>query len=103
MHRADREYRKRMASHDKQLNMMEDVVAALKRGDVNALKKAQSALTASLNAMQKQTGNFLHLLHLGHRLAEQDCPYCAAQCIDKCHKAGSPYTQCLTDRADAGK
>jgi len=33
----------------------------------------------------------------------RDCPYCAAQCVDKCHQAGNPYVQCLTDCADAGK
>jgi len=33
----------------------------------------------------------------------RDCPYCAAQCVDKCHTAGKPYVTCLTDCADAGK
>jgi len=103
MRRADHEYRKRIAANDKQLKMMEDVVAALKRGDVDALKRAQAALQASMKAMQAQTGNFLHLLQIGHRLQQKDCPYCAAQCVDKCHTAGKSYVTCLTDCADAGK
>jgi hypothetical protein len=101
--KSEREYKKHSVSQQKQLNMMKDVVSALKRGDLHALQKAEDALKASMRAMQSQTGNFLHLLQLGHRLQQRDCPYCAAQCIDKCHTAGNPYTMCLTQCADAGK
>jgi hypothetical protein len=67
------------------------------------LSKAQAALKASMKAMQAKTGNFLHLLQLGHRLQSRDCPFCVAQCLEKCHTAGSPYTQCLTSCANAGQ
>jgi len=42
-------------------------------------------------------------IQLASSITNQDCPYCAAQCVDKCHSAGKPYVQCLTDCADAGK
>eukprot|EP00405_Crypthecodinium_cohnii_P014569 CAMPEP_0206446616 /NCGR_PEP_ID=MMETSP0324_2-20121206/16242_1 /ASSEMBLY_ACC=CAM_ASM_000836 /TAXON_ID=2866 /ORGANISM="Crypthecodinium cohnii, Strain Seligo" /LENGTH=361 /DNA_ID=CAMNT_0053915121 /DNA_START=88 /DNA_END=1173 /DNA_ORIENTATION=- len=104
-HRSDREYKKRYAVQHNQLEMMRTVVSALKKGDVKALEKAQEALQASMKAMQKQNGNFLHLLQIGHELQAKDCPYCAAQCIEKCHNEGKPYVECLTscDGPTAGK
>jgi len=42
-------------------------------------------------------------IQLANTVLNRDCPYCAAQCVDKCHTAGKPYVQCLTDCADAGK
>jgi len=42
-------------------------------------------------------------IQLADTTLNRDCPYCAAQCVDKCHTAGKPYVQCLTDCADAGK
>lgn len=42
-------------------------------------------------------------IQLTDTVMNRDCPYCAAQCVDKCHTAGKPYVQCLTDCADAGK
>mmetsp|Transcript_12623 Transcript_12623/g.36308 ORF Transcript_12623/g.36308 Transcript_12623/m.36308 type:complete len:354 (-) Transcript_12623:63-1124(-) len=99
----DREYEKRALRNHQQVKLLKNVVAALEKGDMKALKTAQDALAKSLEKMQQRTGNFLHLLQLGDRLSSEDCPYCAAQCIDKCHTAGNPYTQCLTQCADAGK
>jgi len=42
-------------------------------------------------------------IQLTDSIMNRDCPYCAAQCVDKCHTAGKPYVQCMTDCADAGK
>merc|ERR1719272_1596760 len=42
-------------------------------------------------------------IQLSNSIMNRDCPYCAAQCVDKCHQAGKPYVQCMTDCADAGK
>lgn len=42
-------------------------------------------------------------IQLAASVTNRDCPYCVAQCVDKCHTAGKPYVQCLTDCADAGK
>jgi len=98
----DRDFKKRVAVHKQQTMVMKDVVSALHRGDTAALKKAQAALQAHLEAMKAQTGNFLYLLQLGHRLAQSDCPFCVAQCIGKCHDNGGLYAQCMTQCADAG-
>lgn len=100
---ADRDYRKRLLAHQRQTKIISDVVTALKQGDVVALNKAEAALRLHMEALKRRRGNFLHLLQLGHRLQRRDCPYCAAQCIDKCHSAGSPYGECLAQCADAGK
>merc|ERR1719311_152007 len=70
---------------------------------MKALQKVQDAIKASLKQMQSQSGNFLHLLQLGHRVLRKDCPFCAAQCLDKCHSGGGSYASCLTQCADAGK
>lgn len=98
-----RDYKKRVAMHKEQTKVMKDVVSALKRGDSAALKKAQAALQAHLQAMKAQTGGFLYLLQLGHRLSERDCPFCVAQCIGKCHDAGSPYSLCMPECATSGQ
>lgn len=42
-------------------------------------------------------------IQLASTIMIKDCPYCVAQCVDKCHTAGKPYVTCLTDCADAGK
>lgn len=42
-------------------------------------------------------------IQLTDSIMNRDCPYCAAQCVDKCHQDGKPYVQCMTDCADAGK
>jgi len=102
MKSSDREYKKRMLSHTKETKMMEDIVAALKKGDAVALKKAEHVLQVHMKAMQAKSGNFLHFLQLGHRLASHDCPFCVAQCIGKCHDAGNPYAGCMVQCADAG-
>lgn len=90
-----------MAKHD--IQAIESAVEAVKKGDLTALSKAQGALDASMKAAQARSGKFLVLLQMMHRAQGQDCPYCAAQCVDKCHNEGKPYTTCLTECADAGK
>lgn len=101
--REERNFKKwsTMRKHD--IAAMQDAVDGVKKGDMKAVGRAKAALEASLKAMQGQTGGFLYLIQLGHRLEERDCPYCAAQCVDKCHTAGKSYVTCLGDCADAGK
>merc|ERR1719456_2231833 len=101
--REDRKYKKWLAMSHRDLDSMKSAVAAVKSGDMKALQKTQEALRDSLKAMESNNGGFLHLLQLGHMVARRDCPYCAAQCVDKCHQAGKSYATCLTDCADAGK
>jgi hypothetical protein len=57
-------------------------------------KNVAKAATAAAKAL---------FIQLASTITNRDCPYCAAQCVDKCHTAGKPYVQCLTDCADAGK
>jgi len=101
--RQERKYKKFAAVQHRDLDSMKSAVVALKNGDVKALEKVQEALKKSMQAMQSQNGGFLHLLQLGHRVMRRDCPFCAAQCVDKCHTEGKSYAQCLTVCADAGK
>lgn len=98
-----RKYAKQDAMNKHDVKSMNDAIDAIKKGDMKALMKAQSALMDSMKAMQAQSGGFLYLIQLGHRSQSLDCPYCAAQCFDKCHASGKSYTTCLTDCADAGK
>jgi len=100
---ADREFKKRSLVHQQQIKLMKDIISALKRGDDKALKTAKLALQKQLQALQARSGDFLHLLQLGHRLASRDCPFCVAQCIGKCHDGGKSYAQCMPGCAEAGQ
>jgi len=101
--REQRSFKKWAVLQQHDIEAMKEAVAAVKKGDVSAVNKAKDALQRSMQALKDKNAGFLVLLSLGHRLLERDCPYCAAQCVGTCHEAGKPYTQCLTDCADAGK
>lgn len=101
--REERSFKKFAAMRKHDISALKDAVEGVKKGDMKAVSRARTALENSLKSMQGQTGGFLYLIQLGHTLTNRDCPYCAAQCVDKCHQAGKPYVQCLTDCADAGK
>jgi hypothetical protein len=99
----NRKHAKLDALHRHDIETLRSAVMAIKQGDMSALLKAKNALQESLRAVQAQNGGFLYLIQTLHRTEGRDCPYCAAQCIDKCHTAGQPYSVCLLDCADAGK
>jgi len=101
--REERNFKKWSLTRKHDINALKDAVEGVKKGDMKAVQRARTALESSLKAMQAQTGGFLYLIQLGHTLTNRDCPYCAAQCVDKCHQAGKPYVKCMTDCADAGK
>jgi len=101
--REDRDWLKWSVTRKSDIAAMSEAVEGVKKGDMKAVEKARKALEQSLKNMKAQTGGFLYLIQLGHTLMERDCPYCAAQCVDKCHQAGKPYVTCLSDCADAGK
>jgi hypothetical protein len=103
MKREDRKFAKMMAIQKNDMQVMKEAIAAIKKGDIQALARAQAALTASVEAMQSHNGGFLVLVQESLREAGKDCPFCVAQCVDKCHQAGKPYVSCLPDCADAGK
>jgi len=101
--RDNRDFQKQsaMAKHD--IQSLKSAVESVKKGDMAGLAKAQGALNASMKAAQARSGKFLVLIELMHRTEGLDCPFCVAQCVDKCHNAGKPYVTCLTDCADSGK
>jgi len=101
--RDNRDFQKQsaMAKHD--IQSLKAAIESVKKGDMAGLAKAQAALTASMKAAQARSGKFLVLIELMHRTEALDCPFCVAQCVDKCHNAGKPYVTCLTDCADSGK
>jgi len=103
MKREERSFKKWSVMQEHDIETMKDAVKAIRKHDVKALEKAKEALEASVRGLQNKNAGFLVLLSMGHRLMERDCPYCAAQCVDKCHQEGKPYVACLTQCADAGK
>lgn len=101
--REERSFKKWSAMQKHDIDSMKLAVKAIKTGDMKALEKAKQSLEDSIKSLKSKNGGFLVLLDLGHKLMEKDCPYCAAQCVDKCHEEGKPYVTCLTQCADAGK
>lgn len=101
--RDNREFAKHaaMAKHD--AVTLKSAIEAVKKGDMAGLQKAQSALDASMKVAQGRSDKYLYFIQLMQRTEGQDCPFCVAQCVDKCHVAGKSYVTCLTDCADAGK
>lgn len=100
---SDRQFAKEAALSRRDLTSLNEAVDAIKRGDMKALERSRTALQNNLKAMQSQNKGFLVLIQMAHRMEGLDCPYCAAQCVDKCHSGGNSYTTCLTQCADAGK
>jgi hypothetical protein len=104
-----RTYEKWHVETARDIHSMEKSVAGVKKGDIAAVESAKAALYASMQNMQAQTGDFLHFLQTGDSLrrvgvSQEDCPYCAAQCLEKCHASGASYVQCMSVTCkDAGK
>jgi len=98
----DRDFAKHRALTQRDAQSIKSAIEAMKKGDMAGLQKAQDALNASMKAAQAQSGKYLYFIQLMQRTEGQDCPFCVAQCVDKCHTAGKPYVSCLTDCADAG-
>jgi len=100
----DRDFKKQSAMAKNDIQALKSAITSVKNGDMAGLAKAQSALDTSMKAAQAHAGKFLYLIQLAARTEGQDCPFCVAQCVDKCHNTDAkPYTTCLTVCADAGK
>lgn len=99
----ERNFIKESALAKRDIQTMKSAIEAVKKGDLSGLAKAQQALGKSMEVAKARQGKFLVLVQLVHQAEALDCPYCVAQCVDKCHNDGKPYTTCLTDCADAGK
>jgi hypothetical protein len=62
--RSERLYKKNAAMHHHELKLMQDVVTALKSGNMGMVDKAQEALKASLNALKAKSSDFLYLIQI---------------------------------------
>merc|ERR1719333_1094592 len=102
--RLDRDYQKWHALAVKDSKSLHEAISAIKKGDISALAKARKALTDSLARMQSSSGDFLHFLQISVRTSSRDgaCPYCKAQCLEKCHAGGASFVTCMGQCADVG-
>jgi len=101
--RDQRDFAKQAAVGKHDLQTLKLAIESVKKGDMAGLANAQKALESSMKAARAQSGKFLVFVQLMNRASGMDCPYCAAQCVDKCHNDGKPYVACLAVCADAGK
>jgi len=101
--REERRYKKASLQSQRDIASMKEAAAAMRSGDMKALKHAQEALQKSLDSLKSGNAGMLVLLQEGNAMLEKDCPYCAAQCVEKCHNNGESYVSCLAECQDAGK
>jgi len=101
--REERECKKEAIVSQRNIAIMKQAADAVRRGDMAAVKNAEQALQKSMDAIKDKNAGMLVFLQRSNSILERDCPFCAAQCVGKCHNEGKPYTECLTVCADAGK
>jgi len=100
-----RKIEKRLATEETTEKALKTAIEDIKKKDVKGLTEAKDALQASMAAMineqQSQQGDFLHFLQTDasrQPTGSFSCPYCGAQCVEKCreneHKS---YSACLTE------
>jgi hypothetical protein len=97
----DAEYKREHGMITRDVGNLKSAIESVKKGDMKALASAQSALEQSMNSM-KNTQDFLHFLQLSTYTREQDCPYCKAQCLEKCHADGHSFMDCMGQCENAG-
>jgi len=98
----DAEYKREhgMITHD--VASLKSAIESVKKGDMKALAAAQGALEQSMKSMNSNTQEFLHFLQMSTYTREQDCPYCKAQCLEKCHADGHSFMDCMGQCENAG-
>jgi len=100
-----RKLEKRIAAETVTETALKTAIVDIKKKDVKGLEEAKDALQASMAAMvneqQSTSGDFLKLLQIEverQPTGSFSCPYCGAQCVEKCrnteHKS---YSACLTE------
>lgn len=100
-----RKVEKRIATETVTEKALKTAIVDIKKKDVKGLEEAKDALQASMAAMmneqQATSGDFLKLLQTSAErqpTGSFSCPYCGAQCVEKCrnteHKS---YSACLTE------
>jgi hypothetical protein len=96
--REERKLAKDKAVQTKTMTALKDAIKDIKNKDAKGLLEAKKALQESMEALQEQNGEFLHFLQT--TAPGFSCPYCGAQCIEKCvsteHKTMSGcLSECL--------
>lgn len=94
---------------------LKNVRALLKSGDVQGMQEALDQSHQLRGILDQVFDELQHsgLVHgkkqallqfnsFAHSFSE-DCPYCKAQCIEKCHNAGHSFAQCLGTCAEEGE
>jgi len=91
------EYKREHESVVHDVASLKAAVESIKKGDMKALETAQKALQHSLASMQHSTGTFLHFLQFSAWDTSKAgaCPYCKAQCLEKCHADGHSFMECM--------
>jgi hypothetical protein len=97
-HREERKLDKELAIERKTVAALGTAMEDIKKKDMKGLKEAKEALQESVKALEESEGQFLHFLQI--EAPGFSCPYCGAQCIEKCrtteHKSMSGcLTECL--------
>lgn len=98
-----RKFAKTDSTIQEHIQTLKQAIQAVKAGDLNGLATASNQLKAQMTALEVRNQHFLALMQFLDKSQVQDCPYCQANCVDKCHKEGGSYTNCLIKCADAGK
>merc|ERR1719191_2111427 len=96
------EYKKEHGMITRDIGSLKSAIESVKKGDMKALAGAESALEKSMNSMKSNTQDFLHFLQMSTYTREQDCPYCKAQCLEKCHAEGHSFMDCMGECENAG-
>jgi len=80
--REERKIKKDKALQQSTATALKDAIKDIENHDAKGLVEAKKALEASMQALQQQSGEFLHFLQV--EAPGFSCPYCGAQCIEKC-------------------
>jgi len=102
MKRQERNYKKWAASEQHNIAIMKEAATAVHNGDPKALAHARAALQQSLDNLKNKNSGMLVFLQQANTYLQTDCPFCAAQCVEKCHNDGKSYVVCMGDCKDAG-
>jgi len=99
----NREYLKQHALMERDVSALKKAIAGVQKGDMRAVGQMQQVLKDSISAM-KGRDDFLHFLQLSEYTDSRsgDCPYCKAQCLEKCHNDGHSFMECMGTCANAG-
>merc|ERR1719321_334906 len=98
----NREYLKEHGMMSKNAEAMKTAIEAVKKGDMAQLTKMQGVLQQSMKAMQGNQDFLVFLSLQAWTDHSKACPYCKAQCLEKCHNGGNSFMKCMTECEDVG-